>query len=45
MAELVIRKLKKAFTAAPIHHHFDPENAIILQTDASDFAMGGILNQ
>jgi len=44
-AELAFRKLKKAFTEAPIHQHFDPAKPIILQTDASSFAIAGILNQ
>jgi len=44
-AELAFRKLKKAFTEAPIHQHFDPTKPIILQTDACGFAMAGILNQ
>jgi hypothetical protein len=44
-AELAFRKLKKAFSEAPIHQHFDPAKPIILQTDASGFAIAGILNQ
>jgi hypothetical protein len=44
-AELAFRKLKKAFTEGPIHQHFDPAMPIILQTDASGFAIAGILNQ
>jgi len=44
-AELAFRKLKKAFTDAPILQHFDPQKPIILQTDASGFANAGILNQ
>jgi hypothetical protein len=44
-AELVFRKLKRAFTDAPILNHFDPAKPIILQTDASGFAIAGILNQ
>jgi len=44
-AELAFRKLKKAFTDAPILQHFDPQKPIILQTDASGFAIAGILNQ
>jgi len=44
-AELTFGKLKKAFTKAPIHQHFDPAKPIILQTDASGFAIAGILNQ
>jgi len=37
--------LKKAFNVAPIHQHFNPQIPIILQTDASGFAMAGILYQ
>ena len=44
-AELAFRKLKKAFTDAPILQHFDTAKPIILQTDASGFAIGRILNQ
>jgi hypothetical protein len=44
-AELAFRKLKKAITDAPILQHFDPQKPIILQTDASGFAIAGILNQ
>jgi len=44
-AELAFRKLKRAFTEAPILQHFDPAKPIILQTDASGFAIAGILNQ
>jgi hypothetical protein len=44
-AELAFRKLKKAFTEAPILQHFDPAKPIILQTDGSGFAIAGILNQ
>ena len=44
-AELAFRKLKKAFTAAPILQHFDPAKLIVLQTDTSGFVIAGILNQ
>jgi len=44
-AELAFCKLKRAFTEAPILQHFDPRKPIILQTDASGFAIAGILNQ
>jgi hypothetical protein len=43
-AELAFRKLKTAFTDAPILNHFDPVQPIILQTDASGFAIAGISN-
>jgi len=44
-AELAFRNLKWTFTEAPILQHFDPAKPIILQTDASGFAIAGILNQ
>jgi hypothetical protein len=43
-AEIAFRKLKRAFTDAPILNHFDSAKPIILQTDASGFAIAGILN-
>jgi hypothetical protein len=36
-AELAFRKLKKAFTEAPNLQHFNPQKAIILQTNAIRF--------
>jgi RNase H-like domain found in reverse transcriptase/Reverse transcriptase (RNA-dependent DNA polymerase)/Integrase zinc binding domain/Chromo (CHRromatin Organisation MOdifier) domain/Integrase core domain len=44
-AEQAFQKLKRAFMEAPILQHFDPERPITLQTDASGFAIAGILNQ
>jgi len=44
-AELAFRKLKRTFTEAPILQYFDPGKLIILLTDASGFAIAGILNQ
>ena len=44
-AKLAFWKLKRAFTDAPILNHFDRAKPIILQTDASGFAIAGILNQ
>ena len=37
--------LKKTFTTAPILKYFDPTKPIVLETDASDFAIGGVLSQ
>src|SRR5882672_6472984 len=37
--------LKTAFTTAPILCYFDPSKLIILETDASDFAIGAIISQ
>jgi hypothetical protein len=42
---LAFQKLKRTFTKAPILQHFDPTKQIILQMDASGFAIAGILNQ
>jgi len=33
------------FTQAPILAHFDPIRPVILETDASDFAIGAVLSQ
>ena len=37
--------LKKAFTSAPVLAHFDPCRVIVVETDASDFAIAGVLLQ
>jgi Reverse transcriptase (RNA-dependent DNA polymerase)/RNase H-like domain found in reverse transcriptase/Integrase zinc binding domain len=37
--------LKKMFTEAPILQHFDETKPIRIETDASQFALGGILTQ
>jgi hypothetical protein len=44
-AELLFRKLKRAFIEALMLPHFDAAKPIILQTDASSFAIPGFLNQ
>jgi hypothetical protein len=44
-AELAFRKLKRLFGEAPLLQHFDPSKPIVLQTDASGYAIAGILNQ
>lgn len=38
-------RLKEAFTTAPILVHFDPSKVPIVETDASDFALGAVLSQ
>ena len=38
------RLLKDTFTSAPILHHFDPALPPIVETDASDYAVAGILS-
>ena len=37
-------KLRKAFFEALILNHFDPERYIRIETDASGYAIGGILS-
>jgi hypothetical protein len=43
-AELAFRKVKRAFTEAPILHHFDPRKRITIPTDPSSLAIDGVLN-
>jgi len=44
-AEKAFQSLKQQFMAGSILHHFKPELPILLETDASDFAIGAILSQ
>jgi hypothetical protein len=44
-AELAFRELKARFTSTPILAHFDPQRPVIVETDASDFALGAVLSQ
>src|SRR5947209_17750347 len=37
--------LKSRFTTAPVLAHFNPNQQCIVETDASDFALGAILSQ
>lgn len=37
--------LKRKFTEAPVLTHFDPQLPILLETDASGFAIGAVLSQ
>src|SRR5882724_4981729 len=37
--------LKTAFTQAPILAHFNPDNPIVIETDASDYAITAIISQ
>src|SRR6266850_4623935 len=41
----VFRTLKHAFTTAPILAHFNPDNPIVVETDASDYAIAAIISQ
>ncbi|KAL7284484.1 hypothetical protein ACG7TL_001775 [Trametes sanguinea] len=36
--------LKKAFTTAPVLHHWEPDRPLTVETDASDYAIAGILS-
>ena len=36
--------LKEAFTSAPILQHFQPSKSIIIESDASDYAIAGVLS-
>jgi len=44
-AEAAFQGLKRRFTSAPILAHFDATKPVIIETDASDFAIGAILSQ
>jgi hypothetical protein len=37
--------LKERFTTAPILTHYSPEHQCIVETDASDFALGAVISQ
>jgi len=43
--EEAFQELKQQFTMAPILAHFDATKHVIIETDASDFAIGAILSQ
>ncbi|MBW0494576.1 hypothetical protein O181_034291 [Austropuccinia psidii MF-1] len=38
-------QLEEAFTAAPVLSHFNPSLRTIVETDASDYALGAVLSQ
>ena len=44
-AKLAFTKLRQAFFKAPILHHVNPERHIRIETDASGYAIGGVLSQ
>ncbi len=44
-ARKAFTKLRQVFVEAPILNHFDPEYHIRIETDASGYAIGGILSQ
>ena len=39
------RRLTDAFKKAPLLKHFDPQLSIRIETDASEYALAGILSQ
>ena len=43
-ARQAFTQLTQAFTKAPILRHFDPEHYIQIKTDASGYAIGGVLS-
>ena len=44
-ARKAFTELRQAFIKAPILYHFDPERHIRVETDASGYAIGGVLSQ
>lgn len=44
-AQIALNTLKNAFTTAPILAHFDPDNEMLVETDASDSDSACILSQ
>ena len=42
---MAFKLLKRRFTSAPILVHYDPDLPIVVEYDASDFAIGAILSQ
>jgi hypothetical protein len=43
--EQAFNRLKEAFTTEPVLKHFNPELPIVIETDASDYALGACLTQ
>ena len=41
----VFNTLKKAFTTAPVLRHFDPDLDVLIETDASDYAISAVFTQ
>ena len=44
-ARQAFTRLRQAFTKAPILNHFDLERHIRIETNASGYAIGGVLSQ
>ena len=43
--EKAFKQLKVAFTQAPVLINLDPKEEILVETDASDFALGAVISQ
>jgi hypothetical protein len=43
--QIAFNTLKKYFPKAPILQHFEPVWAVVIETDANDFAIGAVLSQ
>lgn len=41
---LAFIQLKQAFTKAPTYYHFEPDCHIRIETDAPEYAIGGVLS-
>jgi hypothetical protein len=44
-SKVAFEELKEVFTSAPILAYFDPKKKTVLETDASNWAPGGVLSQ
>jgi hypothetical protein len=44
-AQEAFERLRSAFTSAPILRHFDSSQPVVLEADASDFALGAVISQ
>ena len=44
-ARLAFTQLRQGFVKALVFHHFDPESRIRIETNASSYAIGGVLSQ
>ena len=44
-AAATFSRLREIFTSVPLLRHFDPERGVRVETDASNFAIAGILSQ
>lgn len=43
--EKALKRLKERVTSAPVLRHYDPSRQAILETDSSDYVLGGVLSQ